>query len=298
MRFVPLVWTSSLLALVVVKVHCGDCSCKQVSSWEDLKSIIQEANTNETTSPQTLILCPFRIQKQIDENTNHWGEFLNIRKPMHIVCQKERPSDRCWVEVVGETCPFNQNCGRAMIKISSDDVTIDGLKITRARDNIIVVAVDKKRVRLIDIEIFGSNVPGNDSGAPTGLITINTRASVHILESVFAWNQASVVENKGSLVIHSSRLNDNRVRTQETQGGAIINKAGGNVVLISTSLYGNRAQVGPAIFSDNRLDVVDGGLNCASENTEFRTLNECNGVFDSTSGCMPLLGGDCSIDTN
>jgi hypothetical protein len=78
------------------------------------------------------------------------------------------------------------------------------------------VATDKKRVRLIGLEFYGGHVPGNDGAAPNGLISINARASVHIIDSVFAWNQASVVENKGSLVVHKSRFNDNRVKTQGT----------------------------------------------------------------------------------
>jgi hypothetical protein len=95
-----------------------------VNSWEDLKSLIVQANADADTSPQSpqnIILCPFHIKKEIDENTNHWEEFLNIKTPMHIVCHKESPSDSCWVEVVGDRCEFNQNCGRAMIKVMSGE---------------------------------------------------------------------------------------------------------------------------------------------------------------------------------
>lgn len=106
-----------------------------------------------------------------------------------------------------------------------DDVTIDGLKISKARDNIIAVASDKKRIRLIGLEFYGSSIPGNDSGAPDGLISINARASVHIIDSAFAWNQATVVENKGSLVVHKSRFSDNRVRTQ----GAVVSYVFSNI---------------------------------------------------------------------
>jgi len=274
-----------------------------MNSWNDLRSLIVEANaagaaaaaleSPAAPTAQNLLLCPFHIKKEIDENTNHWAEFLNIKTPMNIVCKKERPSDACWVEVVGEKCTFNENCGRAMIKVSSDDVTIDGLKISKARDNVIAVSTDMKRIRLIGLEFYGSNIPGNDSDLPDGLISINARASVHIIDSTFAWNQATVVENKGSLVIHKSRFSHNRVRTQGTMGGAIANKGAGNIVMISSIFTGNRASIGPAIYSVN-TNVVDGGLNCASLNKEFKTWNECNGIYDSTKRCIPILGGECT----
>jgi hypothetical protein len=45
------------------------------------------------------------------------------------------------------------------------------------------------------------------------------------------------------------------------------------------------------------MNVVDGGLNCASKNQEFKTWNECNGIYDSTYGCTPILGGECTTTT-
>jgi hypothetical protein len=128
MRFATLVYHTIFLSLVAKVCSAADCSCKQVTSWDDLRALILEANNehDETPSspPQNILLCPFYIQKEIDENTDHWAEFLNIKVPMNIVCKKERASDACWVEVVGEKCAFNENCGRAMIKVSSGEWTL------------------------------------------------------------------------------------------------------------------------------------------------------------------------------
>jgi hypothetical protein len=63
------------------------------------------------------------------------------------------------------------------------------------------------------MRVFHSSIPGNNHGLPTGLISIGTEASVEIIDSIFAWNKASIVENKGSLLIHGSQMNNNYVRT-------------------------------------------------------------------------------------
>ena len=96
------------------------------------------------------------------------------------------------------------------------NVTIDGLKITQAKDNIINVDKDAKNIRIIDMEVFKSSIPGNNYNAPTGLISISPEASVQIIDSIFAWNQASIVENKGSLLIHGSQMKGNYVNTENT----------------------------------------------------------------------------------
>lgn len=138
MRLSSILNYSSIILSLVPKVHSSDCSCKQVTSWEDLKALISEANNAHlaaqesqevaaASSPplqQTILLCPFRIKKEVDASTNHWAEFLNIKAPMNLVCKKEQASDACWVEVFGEKCSFNENCGRAMIKVSSGELVL------------------------------------------------------------------------------------------------------------------------------------------------------------------------------
>lgn len=232
-----------LLSAVLAKVN-ANCECNEVDSWDGFKDLVVAVNENqvESSSPQKIVLCPFKITKVIDENTDHWDEFLPIKKPMHITCHKQKPEDRCWIEIEGgDKCTFNQNCGRAMIKIRSseyfawielnlknvpiiltsdqsrpiDDVTIDGLKITQAKDNIINIDKDSKNIRIIDMEVFKSTIPGNNYNAPTGLISIGPEASVQIIDSLFAWNQASIVENKGSLLIHGSKMRNNYVKTEK-----------------------------------------------------------------------------------
>jgi hypothetical protein len=97
----------------------ANCQCNEVNSWEEFKALVVAANDVESQSPQKIILCPFKITKVIDENMNHWDQFIPIKKPMHITCQKQNPEDRCWIEINGEECNFGENCGRAMIKIRS-----------------------------------------------------------------------------------------------------------------------------------------------------------------------------------
>ena len=93
------------------------------------------------------------------------------------------------------------------------NVIIDGLKITEAKDNIISIDSGVRNVIISNLELFKNAVPGNAINAPTGLIHVNERSSVQILESNFSWNHATVVENKGSVLMHSTRLAHNRMRT-------------------------------------------------------------------------------------
>jgi len=116
--------------------------------------------------------------------------------------------------------PIILNLKNVPIILTSDqsrptgDVTIDGLKITQAQDNIINIDSDVKNIRIIDMEVFKSTIPGNKYGAPTALINIGLRASVQIINSLFSWNKASIVENRGSLMIHGSTMRHNYVKTR------------------------------------------------------------------------------------
>jgi len=111
-----------LLSALLAKAN-ANCECNEVDSWDGFKALLYAANDNpvESSSPQKIILCPFKITKVIDENTNHWDEFVPIKKPMHITCHRQNPEDRCWIEIEIEenVCTFNKNCGRSMIKIKS-----------------------------------------------------------------------------------------------------------------------------------------------------------------------------------
>jgi len=267
-RYIPIL--SALLAQV-----SANCQCNEVNSWEDFKALVVAANKVESEIPQTIVLCPFTITKTIDEFTNHWDQFMPIKKPMHITCQKQNPDDRCLIKIDGEKCDFGVNCGRAMIRIRSDDVTIDGLTVKYAKDNVIYVDKSKKNIRLIDFEMYHNTVPGINSDARAALIFIHPKASVQIINSNLSWNKASIVNNKGSLMIHGSKLNGNIA-----DDGALVNKSNGDVVITSTSFQNTN---GPAIQSAQSTAVLIGGLNCASDNTL------CNGVF-AERVCTPLRG--------
>jgi hypothetical protein len=192
---------------------------------------------------------------------------------------------------------------------SSDDVTIDGLKVTDAKDNIIIVDDGKKNIRLIDIEMFKNTVPGNESGAPTSLIFINPQASVQIINSFLSWNSASVVENRGSLMIHGSTMNGNDVSDLgdgflylllfyflanryngilQKAESTIVNRSNGDLAITSTVFALPSTGSRRAIQSSQAAEVFDGGLNCASGSAQ------CNGIFTPGIGCIPLLEGGCA----
>lgn len=112
---------SALLSTLVAQVYATSCECKEVTSWEDFRSLIVKANENGSQSPENLLLCPFHIKKIIQKDVDYWEVFAPIKKPMHISCQKQSSSDECWIEVEGDKCQFNENCGRQMIKIRSSE---------------------------------------------------------------------------------------------------------------------------------------------------------------------------------
>ncbi len=115
-----LLMCSTLFSMLFAGVFAS-CDCKNIASWDDFRSLIIEANENETESSQKLLLCPFHIQKVIQKDTDHWEVFAPIKKPMHIACQKQSSSDQCWFEITGDKCNYNENCGRQMIKIRSSE---------------------------------------------------------------------------------------------------------------------------------------------------------------------------------
>ncbi len=103
-----------------------DCDCHKITSWDDLQQLIRDANhsggdgeDSSLTKQKKIVLCPFWIEKSHDKDTNHWLHFIPIKKPMHIVCQKQSSTDSCTIDITGPTCGKNKNCGRQLLKIKS-----------------------------------------------------------------------------------------------------------------------------------------------------------------------------------
>jgi hypothetical protein len=92
-------------------------------------------------------------------------------------------------------------------------VTIEGFKITSAKDNVISTDKDLDNIRLIDLSMYRNSVPGSNEFS-NGIISVNSKTSMQILNSDFSWNKGIVVENRGHLMIHSSSFSNNRIKTQ------------------------------------------------------------------------------------
>ena len=112
--FIYLFFLSTLIVQVL-----ATCECKKVTSWENLRSLVFEANESDSLPAEKLLLCPFHIKKVVEKNADYWNGFAPIKKPMHISCQKEKTTDECWIEIEGDKCDYNENCGAQMIKIRS-----------------------------------------------------------------------------------------------------------------------------------------------------------------------------------
>ena len=205
----------ALLFTVVARSDATSCECNKINSWEELRSLILVHNKIESSVQQKILLCPFSIKKTITKETNHWDEFIPINAPMHLSCHKESASDACSIVIEGEKCEFEENCGRQMIKIKSSefytlsklrlissyerlanltlshndvigDVTIEGLKITKAKDNIISTEKNLQNINLIDLAFYQNSVPGS-LGYSNALISVGGGTSLQILYSEFGW---------------------------------------------------------------------------------------------------------------
>ena len=99
-----------------------------------------------------------------------------------------------------------------------DDVTIDGLKVTHANDNIFLVEKDYSNVKPTDLEVFHTDIPGNSRGFPKAVISVKPGTSIQIIGSSFAWNRAAIVENKGGdVLMYDNGVQGNYVQTRNEE---------------------------------------------------------------------------------
>ena len=70
-----------LFSVFLAKAN-ANCECNEVDSWDTFKDLVVAGNEVESSSPQKIVLCPFKITKVIYENTDHWDEFLPIKQPI------------------------------------------------------------------------------------------------------------------------------------------------------------------------------------------------------------------------
>uniref|UniRef100_A0A7S3QFX5 Pectate lyase n=1 Tax=Chaetoceros debilis TaxID=122233 RepID=A0A7S3QFX5_9STRA len=268
------------------------CQCQTVTSWTDLQIIIREANKSPTggiveVEQKKVILCPFSIEKIHDATTNHWKHFIPIKKPMHIVCQKHNPGEACVVDVVGPTCRPDQNCGKQLFKIKSDDVFIEGIMFRNAKDNIVHVDPGVRNAKLIDFEIYGSYAPGGKKTSIDGLIVTAPDSSLQILRGRFKWNFATVLYNRGDTVVYDTQFKANRNRRADSKGTAIYNRMVGVTTIVSSSFENNVSENGPAIYAVEG-GVMDAGMNCASKNTSSKEGSasvDCDGIEFENGSC-------------
>ena len=107
-----------LVAILMVHVRAS-CECTKITNWDDLRHQVLALNKVDTERQLKLLLCPFEIKKYQDEDTNHWMQFIPIKSPIHIQCQKLNPDDKCVIEISGPRCGTNVNCGRKLFRIKS-----------------------------------------------------------------------------------------------------------------------------------------------------------------------------------
>ena len=134
----------------------------------------------------------------------------------------------------------------------------------------------------------------------------------HVIDSVFSENVGTALQNRGTMMVVSSRFLDNvatpffdssdNIQEGAGVGGAIMNSPDANMVMNDCCFVGNKAETdGPAIWSSGNVAEVGG--TCASGNvvTGAGVRDEsrnCNGVFDQeASVCQPFSAcgeGVCS----
>jgi hypothetical protein len=57
-----------LFSVFLAKAN-ANCECNEVDSWDTFKDLVVAGNEVESSSPQKIVLCPFKITKVIYENT-------------------------------------------------------------------------------------------------------------------------------------------------------------------------------------------------------------------------------------
>ena len=100
----PILLQFCIGAILIARVRAS-CECTTITSWEDLRHHVLALNKVNTERQLKLLLCPFEITKYQDKETNHWKQFIPIKAPIHIQCQKLNPEDKCTIEIDDDS-PF------------------------------------------------------------------------------------------------------------------------------------------------------------------------------------------------
>lgn len=141
----------------------------------------------------------------------------------------------------------------------------------------------------------------------------------HVIDTVFTNNRGTALQNRGTMMVISSRFIGNaatpffdssdNIEQGSGVGGAIMNSAGATMVMNDCCLVDNTAETdGPAIWTagvDGGAGVAEVGGTCAASNVvtgpDAGAGRDCNGVFDQAqNSCSPFNAcgkGVCSVST-
>eukprot|EP00563_Minutocellus_polymorphus_P007162 CAMPEP_0181047372 /NCGR_PEP_ID=MMETSP1070-20121207/14845_1 /TAXON_ID=265543 /ORGANISM="Minutocellus polymorphus, Strain NH13" /LENGTH=314 /DNA_ID=CAMNT_0023126041 /DNA_START=190 /DNA_END=1134 /DNA_ORIENTATION=+ len=266
------------------------CECITINSWTTLRSVVQAAlSIGALGTRPHILLCPFSITKTDEEAP------LELSQQIFVQCMKDRDGDECTVRGREMTGVADDDL-RPMVSIGADNVWVQGLTLTGARGGAVDIAEQTKGGKLIDMAIIGNSSPNDREGS---VVDAKWGSLTHVIDTVFSENVGTALQNRGTMMVVSSRFLDNvatpffdssdNIEQGAGVGGAIMNSPGSTMVMNDCCFVGNRAETdGPAIWSSGNVAEVGG--TCASSNvvTGDGTRN-CNGVFDQESNaCQPF----------
>ena len=157
---------------------------------------------------------------------------------------------------------------------------------------------------------FCSNASPDNKEGP--VVDAGWGSLTHVIDSVFSDNVGTALQNRGTMMVISSRFLNNvatpffdfsdNIEQGAGVGGAIMNSPDATMVMNDCCLVGNSAETdGPAIWSAGNVAEVGGS--CASSNVVTGSTSggsrNCNGVFDQESStCQPFIAcgdGVCTV---
>jgi hypothetical protein len=136
-------------------------------------------------------------------------------------------------------------------------------------------------------------------GSEGSVVDAKWGSLTHVIDSVFRENVGTALQNRGTMMVVSSRFLNNvatpffdssdNVEQGAGVGGAILNSPGATMVMSDCCLEGNSAETdGPAIWSAGNVAEVGGS--CASKNVVTGSDDRnCDGVFSQEmNACQPF----------
>ena len=283
------------------------CDCININSWKTLSSVVQASlSVGALGTRPHILLCPFAINKLHEEPT------LKLNQKIFLQCMKENKGDKCVISGIGAAS--NPSLG-PMIEISADNVWLQGLTLTGARNGAIRVTEGILGAKIINMYSVRNSSPDDQEGS---VVEAGWGSLVHIIDSEFLSNRGTALQNRGSMMVISTKFVDNvaspffdsssdSAELGSGVGGAVMNSDGGTLILQDSCLTGNRAeQDGPAIWDEGEGDVIEVGGTCASGNTVTGLGNNqdgernCDGVYSQDQdSCVPYNscgGGMCATN--